>query len=293
MAPGHPKHWQIVQTHRLLKPIPDGWADPLADWTIHLRAAGDAEGTIGTRTRHVSQAARGLRVPPNCVSSTDLVTWCGTRAWKPETRHGYYTSLRGFFGWFSTRCGTADPSTVLPAVRRPTPPPRPVPDEVLLEAIAQAADRTRLMLYLASCAGLRAGEIAVVHSGDIFTDLDGVSLLVHGKGSYERFVPLTDWLGHQLGSACAEHGGYAFPGQIGGHLSARWVSKLCSLALPAPWTLHTARHRFATCAYRLDHDILTVQRLLGHASVATTQRYAEPEREALRATVRGVDLLNH
>ena len=72
-------------------------------------------------------------------------------------------------------------------------------------------------------------------------------------------------------------GGWMLPGQINGHLSARRVGELAAEALPAPWTLHTLRHRFATRAYDATGDLVTVSRLLGHASVATTQRYVATE----------------
>ena len=64
-------------------------------------------------------------------------------------------------------------------------------------------------------------------------------------------------------------------------------------ALPGEWTLHTLRHRFATAAYSAERDLLAVQRLLGHASVATTQRYAEPPRDALRKAVEAADIYEH
>ena len=50
---------------------------------------------------------------------------------------------------------------------------------------------------------------------------------------------------------------------------------------PAPWTLHTLRHRFATRAYEATGDLVTVSRLLGHASVATTQRCRCAHRTAI------------
>lgn len=50
-------------------------------------------------------------------------------------------------------------------------------------------------------------------------------------------------------------------------------------------TAHQLRHRFASAAYRATHDIRSVQELLGHASVATTQVYVAVPGEALRAAV--------
>ena len=79
--------------------------------------------------------------------------------------------------------------------------------------------------------------------------------------------------------------GYAFPGADDGHLSPRWVGKIVAELLPGTATMHQLRHRFATRAYAVDRDVLTVQQLLGHASPATTQRYVVVPPEAGRRTV--------
>jgi site-specific recombinase XerD len=76
-----------------------------------------------------------------------------------------------------------------------------------------------------------------------------------------------------------------FPGQVNGHLTSGYVSKLVSDALPPGWTAHTLRHRFASVAYSADRDIRAVQELLGHASVATTQIYTAIPKDALRRAV--------
>ena len=85
-------------------------------------------------------------------------------------------------------------------------------------------------------------------------------------------------------------GGWCFPSKYGGHLSGAHVSKLAAVVLRDGWTLHTLRHRFATSAYSAERDLLAVQRLLGHASVATTQRYAAPPEDALRRAVEAADI---
>ena len=96
-------------------------------------------------------------------------------------------------------------------------------------------------------------------------------------------MPLEDSLAAAVRFACA--GGWAFPGQDSGHLSPPWVGKLAGRLLPAGWTLHTLRHRFASRAYAGTGDLIAVQQLLGHASVATTQRYVQPPQDSLRRAV--------
>ena len=238
--------------------------------------------------RHVRQAARALQVPPRDVTGGALIDWCGAQEWAAETRHAYYESVTLFFRWF---CGDGpSPADVLPVVRRRPGAPRPVPLRVLEEGLAGASPRTRLILSLAACAGLRAREVAAVHRRDLVQDGGGFTLVVRGKGDRVRVVPLQDWLARAVASACARGGGFAFPGRIDGHLSAAHVSKVGARALPGEWTLHTLRHRFATAAYSAERDLLAVQRLLGHASVATTQRYAEPPEDALRRAVEAADI---
>jgi site-specific recombinase XerD len=61
-----------------------------------------------------------------------------------------------------------------------------------------------------------------------------------------------------------------------------------SALLGPGWTAHSLRHRFATRAYAGERDLLTVQQLLGHSSVATTQRYTQIPDDALRRAVMAV-----
>ncbi len=124
----------------------------------------------------------------------------------------------------------------------------------------------------------------MVHSRDVIESLDGWVLCVHGKGGKTRMLPLVDDVARRLR---ARPKGYAFPGQIDGHLSPAHVGKLIARVLPDHWTAHTLRHRFATAAYRADRDLIAVQQLLGHSSVATTQRYTALPNDALRRAVMG------
>lgn len=128
------------------------------------------------------------------------------------------------------------------------------------------------MARLAGEAGLRRAEVAQVHSDDLIRDLHGWSLIVHGKGGKQRVVPLTDELVAVFRQHCTRHG-YLFPGQIEGHISPRWVGRMISQLMPPGWSMHKLRHRYATRGYAGTGNLRAVQEALGHASVATTQRY--------------------
>lgn len=262
----------------------DGWGDEVEAWGTALRAAGRSEQTIGLRTYHVRRlAAWAGPGGPWGLTLDDLLTWTGGQDWSAETRRSYRASLRAFWRWgVLTERTTRDVAAGLPVVPPAKPDPRPAPPEAVRAARLDADARTLLMLRLAHDVGMRRGEVAQVHSADLFRDLVGWSLRVHGKGSRNRDIPLPDDLARML-RALPE--GYAFPGRDHGHLSARWVGRLVGRTLPEGVTMHMLRHACATELHDATHDLRAVQELLGHASVATTQRYVAVRRDHLRAMV--------
>lgn len=168
--------------------------------------------------------------------------------------------------------------------RASEPLPRPTPEIIYQTALTDACERrVRVALRLAAEAGLRRTEVSLVHADDLVPDLLGWTLIAHGKGGKDRRVPLEDDLAREV--AVQADGGWLLPGRIDGHLSGQYVGKLVARALPGVWTMHTLRHRFGTLAAD-GGDLIAVQRLLGHASVATTQRYVLRPDDALRRAAR-------
>ena len=216
------------------------------------------------------------------LDAEQLVGWCGKQRWATETRRGHYASYRGFYGFYAVAYGADNPALELPRVRAAEPRPRPAPVIVVETGILEADERTALILRCAVDAGLRRGEIALICEDDLLPDLLGWSLVVHGKGRRERVIPLPDDLATDLLRACRANEGFAFPGLDAGHLSPRYVGKLANDALPGVWTIHTLRHSYATRIHDATHDLIAVQGLLGHASVATTQRYLATDATRLR-----------
>lgn len=266
------------------------WARAIDEWAGRLRLEGCAATTIRTRRQHLGQLARESDRGPWDHTTASLLDWLDGHGWSAESRHAARSSLRSFY-----RVAVADghlgvsPAASLPRVRRSTPRPRPAPDVVYLAALASAESRERLMLRLGGEVGLRRGEIARVGARDIIDDMVGWSLAVRGKGGgggVTRIVPLPDTLALDLISHAPE--GWMFPGHNDGHLAPQRVGDLMSDALPGRWTAHTLRHRAATRWFGVDHDLLTVRDLLGHASVATTQAYVQTDDNDARRTVAAV-----
>lgn len=261
--------------------VPGAWVAPLGDWEVSLRVAGSPDTTIGLRTGWARRLARAVEVPPWEVTGDLLVAWAGVQVWARDTRRAAYASVRAFYAW-GVRAGLVEtsPADVLPHVRQSEPAPRPCPEHVLREALGRADAQTAVMIRLAGEAGLRRGEVARVHADDLVRDLLGWSLVVHGKGDRIRVVPL----GEDLARVVSERarGGWLLPGAGGGgHMTPGAVGHKVGRAL-GQYTMHSLRHRFATRAYAGSGDLLAVQRLLGHASPATTQRYVLLDQERLR-----------
>lgn len=276
-----------TQHHVLELPVPPVWEAHIEGFVVFLRSQGLVAASIHTKRNHVRHLARAFPdTPPMDLSVGSLVEWCGLRAWANETRHAYYSTFRRFFGWLDAAHHCGDISTALPRVRRPSGSPRPIPDRVLADCLAQAGPRDALILRLAAEAGLRCVEIARVEAGDAYEDADGWSLFVRGKGNRTRTVPITADLARAVIERCKATGQFAFPGRFGGHMVPDSVSQIGRRILPATWTLHKLRHRYATKAYAAEHDLLTVRELLGHASVQTTIRYVKPAPRARGAVLR-------
>lgn len=272
-------------------PTPPAWASLLGDYLDHAAAAGYPRTTAATRAAHIRRIARAVGVSPADVAGDTLVAFFARQPqWARETRRGYRNSCVSFFGWAHAEGRIpVNPAPALPSVKPKPPAPRPAPDRVYRESLMAASPREMVMLRLAAEAGLRRAEIAQVHTDDLNEGFDGYVLIVRGKGDKPRTIPITDELAELVAAGAAGHtpgapaAGWLFPGDDAGHLSPRWVGKLCGAAMPAGWTLHKLRHRFATRAYRGTRNLRAVQTLLGHASVATTEIYTAVDDAEVRA----------
>lgn len=267
--------------------VHDDWAGAISAWATALVAAGRTEQTVALRRYQLHRLAEHVAPRgPWDLGLEDLIGFVGRQGWSRSTRASYRAAVRSFYGWaVLTGRLDASPALALPPIGPVRPAPRPAPEDVYRRALVLADERVQLMLRLAADVGLRRGEVAQVHRRDLLRDLNGWSLVVHGKGARQRVIPLPDDLAHRL---LELPDGWAFPGNDHGHLSPRWVGKLVSRMLPPGVGMHTLRHRFATRAYAIERDVLTVQQLLGHASPVTTTHYVLVDDDVRRRVVQAV-----
>ncbi|MBF4568515.1 tyrosine-type recombinase/integrase [Plantibacter sp. VKM Ac-2880] len=269
------------------RPLAPAWEAEIRSFRTYLRGIGRSEATVSLyRERLRRFAADHASAGPFEITLDDLVEWMARATWSAEYRRGNRATLRVFYQWAVDSGRTPDsPARRLPVVKAGQVRPRPVQDDEYESALRRARDSDRLALRLAAEVGLRRAEVATVHSRDITGTPGEWTLLVHGKGDKERLLPLPESIARSL-RLLPE--GYAFPGQINGHVSPRYLGKRISALLPTGVTMHALRHRFATRAHEHAGDILLVQQMLGHASPATTQRYVLVSDARLRSLVEAV-----
>jgi integrase/recombinase XerC len=152
--------------------------------------------------------------------------------------------------------------------------------------------RDRALLELLYGSGLRVGEVAGLTLERV--DLSRGRVLVRGKGDKEREVPMSEfaidaidaWLSRGRTRLAAPGSDALFLNRKRGPLATRDIRRVVerygARLLPGRRvTPHTLRHSFATHLLEGGADIRAVQELLGHASVATTQRYTHVSRSRL------------
>lgn len=210
-------------------------------------------------------------------------------------------AIRAFLRFLDRRCGIANARASLVRGPRLKPGlPRPIGQEAardMLElagqdhAMAWIAARDVALLTLLYGAGLRISE-ALALRGACWPVQD--SLLILGKGGKERLVPILPIVRDAMAayvSNCPKsqmRDQPFFIGAKGGGMSPRIAQLLVArlrlrLGLPDSATPHALRHAFATHLLTGGADLRSIQELLGHASLSTTQRYAAVEADQLLA----------
>lgn len=287
-----------------LEKITPSARDALENWCASLSALkGRAENTQNsyrsdvTAFLHFLAEYKGEPVTSAALAKTKIVDM---RAWMANERRSgksarslarALSSIKSFFRWLSDRDGfdaTAVLSARAPKFHRNL--PRPVNEDTASDLIDMAATQhsepwvgardTAVITLLYGC-GLRISEALGLLGADAPL---GPSLRIKGKGAKERIVPVLPVARNAVETYAAlcpfdlEPDLPLFRGTRGGALNPRIISGLVAnlrrqLGLPASVTPHALRHSFATHLLAAGGDLRTIQELLGHASLSTTQAY--------------------
>ena len=279
----------------------------LESYAGELRTRGAAEGTRRAYGRDLLElaawaSARGLE--PGELAYRDLRGYAAALSERRLERASAARKLiavRGLHAHLlATGATTSNPADLLPTPKRDSKLPRVLGrDEVasLLDRIPAGGPlevRDRAIFELAYSSGLRAQEIVSLDLGD--TDFDSETVRVTGKGNKTRVLPVgepaqralqryLEAARHALGPARAEQA--LFISRRGRRLSPsdvrrrleKWVREAAVAGRISP---HTLRHSFATHLLEGGADLRSIQELLGHASVSTTQVYTRVEPSRLR-----------
>lgn len=254
-----------------------------------LLASDRLDSTIALRMRHVRDLA-AQHPDLMAVTQTDLTdTMAARRRLSPETRKSQLSSWRLFYGWAHKSGHRQDNPTVdIRSIRIPVRVPRVAPDEDIQRAIEQATPEQRAMVMLARYACLRLSELTALHT----SAREGRMLRVLGKGNKERMVGVNEELLFALRTLERQQGrGYYFPGLSGPHMHPMSVNKIITRV--TGWNPHSLRHAGATAAYRETGDLRAVQAMLGHASLATTQRYLHLDEQSLLRVADATTIRRH
>lgn len=265
--------------------------------------AGASGNTLAAYRNDLDRAAEAL-VSLTSASTADL-SRLGTEwaSLAPSTVARRSAALRRFFGFLvDERLRSDDPSSALPRPRFERPLPRMLDEEQIQrmfeEAEARAASgepaavRNLALLELLYGSGLRASELVTLPRAAVRPSQP--FLMVRGKGSKERLVPIStraqtavqNWL-----ELVPSGGQWLFPSGKS-HLSRvrlfQIVRQMAAAAGISPDRVspHVLRHAFATHLLSGGADLRVLQSLLGHADIATTQIYTHVD------SARLVELVN-
>ncbi len=289
-----------------MQPEPDT-DERLERFLTSLRGAGASPNTIRAYTTDLSQYSRWLAAAGTDLDDVDVkllrryAAYLGTLRYAPATAARKLSAVRSAHAWLLSRGVThLDPAAVVPGpkrVRKLPPTLSRVETEELLEPVATAdprALRDRALLELLYSCGVRAGEACTVRVSDV--DLAAATIRVEGKGRKQRILPMgaeaiaavgtylrigRPKLAGERGAAelfVSVRGRPLSPSDIRRALDRRLAQT--GIAHRSP---HALRHTYATHLLEGGADLRSIQELLGHESVSTTQVYTHVSVRHLRA----------
>jgi integrase/recombinase XerC/integrase/recombinase XerD len=285
------------------------WGKALAAFDGDLRAHGMSEKTrraYGVDLGQLAEWAAAQELGPAELGSRQLRRFAGVlseRGARKSTVARKLAAIRTFYRQLVQRGELeANPADLVASPKRDSYLPhvlKPAEVATLLERIPAGSSldlRDRAMFELAYSAGLRAEEIVMLDLEGL--DPDAEEVRVEGKGRKTRVVPVGEPAWRAL-QAYLERGRTAlvsssvpaepavFVSKNGRRLSTSDVRRRLALsvrraALQGGISPHTLRHSFATHLLEGGADLRSIQELLGHASISTTQTYTRVESRRLK-----------
>lgn len=246
-------------------------------------------------------AVRGLSVHQAQIPDIrDYMADLRQRGMMPRTSARRLSCLRQFHQFlFAEGVRADDPSSIIDSPRLGRPLPKYLSEDEVnrLLTAAHALDgvdgvRMTAMLELIYAAGLRVSELVELPYAAVARDRP--MLVVRGKGSKERMVPLSEparlAIAQWKSLRQPKTSPYLFPGEgETGHLLretfARHLDKLAFDTLGKPVSPHVLRHSFASHLLAHGADLRSVQQMLGHADITTTQIYTHVLDDRLKSLV--------
>lgn len=247
-----------------------------------LAAAGYSASASRQRLRMLARLGK----PPEEVTQADIVAFLAAQELSNASRRVYLGQLRSAFsdmarlGWLPV-----DPTVGIKTAPVARYSPRPLTPDQIATLQAGVDGRTWDWTVLGMMAGLRASEAAAVEGGHLERRPAGWTLRIpNGKGGTDLAIPAHD----QVVEAVQRYGRAGRLWYVSGHaLSKTWSAAAADAGLPG-LRFHQCRHTFGSAAYRSTRDLLVTQRLMRHASVSTTQVYAQLDDDAQFAAVAGL-----
>jgi len=220
----------------------------------------------------------------------------------PVTRARKLSTLRAFVRFLKAIGALqTDPTEALEAPIRRKRLPKALSQDQAVELLDQPSEdfktvsRDRALLEVMYSAGIRVSELVGLDLPDV--DMRAKTLRVTGKGNKQRIALFGETAATALRDYLQERvppvqGVPVFTNSRGGRLTTRTVQNVVkrwavTAGLPPETTPHTLRHSFATHLLDNGADLKSVQQLLGHESLATTQIYTHVSVERLRKAVDG------
>ncbi len=238
----------------------------------------------------------------NLLLISDWMRWLSDEGVGARSAGRHLSALRGFLKFLVNEgLAKTDHSKLIERPKTGRRLPRPLSAPQLLKMLELPPEptlvqlRDRALLSLCYAAGLRVSELLGMKLGDI--DFSRGVVAAFGKGKKRRLVPiagvslrhLEEYLGARRAAQRESDSGLLFPSRSGKPYSRQMFWKLVKrtalrAGIPEHVHPHRLRHSFATHLLSGGADLRTVQALLGHSDVATTEVYTLVSRDHLRET---------